>query len=512
MAKKKKGMLGVCVVGSAMTLSLLIVPPMITNHQIGYTSSEVTKNAQYEATLKAINDNYNITFNNKDLYNSIVSQINGPFTVEKLRNIKNITIDLSTFSNKDLSDLQYFTGLESITFINGVIDCSCITYNQNLREAKFDMCDITNTSSLPNSISTLLLVNTRSIDGVISVPYETTHLHMSSSTCNKIFVKNPENLKRFTFTGYGFLDLADLKDCTNLTNITLNQCPNVTHPEYLKTISDKANLNLDEFCCVWGTPETIPNISKEYKRLMNELNNIANSLTNSTLSDEEKVNQIIMYVLNQISYDYDCLEENEQAEAQLTDYNRRPISNALSENKGVCVGYATLFKALANRLGIVSYQPDSINHTWNMVKLAGNDEYRGYDLTQLDHDYATVGTFDNAMNDYDNDTIDYMRSDSEEDLLFYDFDANAAVSASYNYETNIEPLNITSFDTSIGYVASNSKTRSMKEDFMRAKLLIGETAIALLIGEVVSAKKKNQRKKEEAMRKSKTRKTRIIYN
>lgn len=496
---KKGNVLGVCAVTAAMAASLAFGPSLLTNQAKGLTGADIAYNTQYENTLKSIENNYNITFTNYDLYTSVAKQLGTNFNIEQLRDIESLKIDINTFENKDLSDLKYFTNLKKIELCNGVVDCSDLMYNQKLNQVIFSYCDVSNTCNLPNTITSLRINNCRVIDSTVSVPYDTEQLYLNSTVSNKIYVKNPGKLSVFSFAGYGFLDIADLKDCTNLKYLYLSQCPNVLHSEYLKNIEEDCKINLDEFCCVWANPDTISDIPSNYKKLMRELDQIANSLTNSQMTDEEKVEHLTMYVTAQIEYDHDCLGDDEASKSQLTDYNSRPITYALDGNRGVCVGYATLFKALANRVGLNSYQPDSINHTWNMVKLESDSEYRAYDLTQLDNHYVATGTFTSTTVDGEHTVRDYILDNREDELLFYGFNYQEANAANYSYNTNVEYIEVTNYNDQIGYINPNSSSNQKEKAQIRAKIFLGEAGIVLLLSylkNIIKPKRKTRRRNQ----------------
>lgn len=494
--KKTGKTIGVCAVGAAMAVSLLFGPEVLANHTLGYTSSDIAYNSEYESTLKSIRDNYNIQFINYDLYNCILNQLGHNFTVEELRNIESLTLDMRAFSNKDLSDLKYFTGLKRINLSNGVIDCSNFMYNQNLNEVTLTYCDVTNTKDIPNTVNSLRVDNCRITDTVLQIPYGAQEVYSGSTVFNKVRVKNPSGLQIFSFSGYSFFDLNDIKDCTNLRYLYLRQCPNISNPNVLNNF-ENCKVTLDEFCCVWGNPDCYEKLPKEYKKIMRDLDQIANSLTNSTLSDEEKVEQLTMYILAQIEYDFSCIGESDAQKEQLTDYNNRPISYAIYSNKGVCVGYATLFKALANRVGLDSYQPDSINHTWNMVKLASDNEYRAYDLTQLDNPYAVTGSFSDYVVDESHSSKDYILADQGDDLLFYNFDFRDANRSDYSYTTNVEKVDITDYDKSLGYINYDSSSSKKELNTIRCKLFLGEVGIIFLLITLSDMFSKNKNKQNK---------------
>ncbi len=485
-----------CATVGTMAFSIVYGPYLLAQTELPYepTQAEVAYNTEFETTLKSIYDANDVTFVNRDFF-QLVSKSDTALTVEDLKAIRELQIDLSTFSSFDLSDLKYLPNLERLTISNGTVNCSDLMYNQKLTKFTLKDCDFSNTLSLPNSIDKMNIENSKATDSIINVPYYTKEVFIDNSVSNKINVKNPANLETFSYNGYGFLDIADLKDCTNLKFLYLTQCPNVYHPECLINFKKLTNAYIDEFCCVWGTPDCFPDLPNKYRKLMAKLNKIADSLYLPDYTDEEKIEHLTLFVTSQIEYDFSAIDD----EDLLTAYNTEPLNYALNGQTGVCVGYATLFKALANRMGLDSYQPDNINHTWNMVKTASSAEYRAYDMTKLDNRPIAIGTFGNVILDEDQKIPYYINYGHADELLFYDFDCNEAIAHEQNYQTNVENITVPEYDTTIGYVNINAPTNTQKNFDTRLKIAASETGILLIIsiikGMILSYRKPKKKKK-----------------
>ncbi len=498
---KSKNIIGLCAAATLITSTMLFAPHAIAKNAINYTGADLASNIEFVSTLESIEEDYDIVFNNYDLYTAIAEQVGTNFTVEKLRNIKTLRLDLTSFSNKDLSDLKYFTNLETLEIANGTVDCTNLLYNQNLTYVNFAYCDIHNSHELPNSISNLTLSNSRVIDSVLNVPYDTSSLSLVNSTLNKINFKHPEGLENFSFNGYSFLDLHDLKNCSNIKYISLRQCPNVRNPNVLGSFPKKTNIEVDEFCCIWGNQRMFNNIPSEYRSIMNKLDKIVESITSEDMTDAEKIEHLTVFTLAQIDYDYSSVAQTKEAEAMLTEYNTRPLTYALNSKSGVCVSFATFFQALANRVGLESYEPDSVNHTWNMVRLADEQVYYAYDLTQLDNPNAVTGTFDSMIIDSENDSRDYINDGRAEELVFYKFDYQQALDANFSYDTNVKLVDIPPIDTNIGYVNLDSPARGSEINHIRAQVLTADLAIIALvmcINDVIKKLKRNIRKHQKS--------------
>ena len=103
-------------------------------------------------------------------------------------------------------------------------------------------------------------------------------------------------------------------------------------------------------------------LKTRYTDLDNQIANIISSVTNSGMSNYEKLQAIYNYVKNKLSYEMMILNYNELWEMQdkysYYDYDGMDVMRAkysLSTGKGVCDNYAALFMILARRIGFDAY-------------------------------------------------------------------------------------------------------------------------------------------------------------
>lgn len=495
MEKITKKRIGAAIVALGMATSIYFAPHIVNAQN--NTGAELSSDRSFAVYLEQIEEERNISFQNKELYEVLSKSVGAPLTIEKLRSITTLNLDI-TLNNQDLSDLKYLINLERL-YINGNnVNCEDLKYNQNLSFIFFSDCHICNTQELPNTITRCVFDSTVS-DEAFVIPYNTNEVCSYGTSLNKLYFKNPSALKSFTFSGYGFLDLENLSNCSNLESLEIRTAPNIRHPEYLSRLSAK-EMVLDEFCTLWVGNNVIKSLPIDesskatFMNINNQLSDIINRIITPDMSEEEKINQIILYVINQIEYDYDALGETKEASAFCTQYNLYPLSYALSQNDGVCVGYATLFTALANRAGLTSYQPDSINHTWNMIKTIDDTTYRGYDLTMLDHTYTTLDQNGEIVYDQNTPSAYYIEAGDTSNLVYYDFDLSSIPSESY--QTDIEVKDITVGDIKTGYLNQNTNKSQREDLIIRLKVLYAELVAlsALTIGSIAL---KGNNKKEQ---------------
>lgn len=447
---KKIANTGVALVASA----TIVISPYLQKQEIPYTDSDLTNLPIYLEELEEIKNDYEFNFKNEELY-QIISQTLGPnFTVGDLRNIKTLTLD--SLSNPDLSDLKYLVNLNELTIKNSTIDLADLKYNQKLESLNIHFSSISNSSELPNSIHYLELVAINVLDNNLYIPYNTIALRMFTTFFTSFTLKNPTSLIQFEYDGYSILDLNDLSECCNLMNLFITKSPNIKNAQVLSKLPSLVMLELDDFAPIWLDKTTLYQLDcldKEQKETLlsqiKKLDKIAKSLVPYEMPAEDKVKSISLNVASRLEYDLSVSDGTELSEELATMYNTNPITCALT-GKGVCMNYACLFTALANRVGLDNYQDFSLDHTWNLVKI--DDEYTGFDITNLDKEYAVLRNENNEPYANPNQSYTYYFKFNEQDSLYY-FNFNPDQMNKSDYTGLIEEPT-PSPEYNIGYVSS----------------------------------------------------------
>lgn len=370
------------IVATILSGSLLLFPQVAS-------ASSIESNPLYDETfhseLEYLNNLDSITFQNVDLYNIISSKVK-ELNTNTIKDIKTLTID-KPLTNTDLSDLKYLPNLKFLIIKNNTLDLSNLLYNQELTSLQLDNCIINNSESLPNSISSLYLNNCYITSGTLTTPYNLTSLFINYTPISKLALKNPSNLKNLSLIGNSYLSLTDIEECYNLASLTIKYNPSIKDSYILSDLS-LSSLILDEYASIWldkDILDTLPisnDIEKEIVTSINIIDNIYSSLNDSSLTDEEKVKKISLYIINNYYYNEHVANNEKENEEITTKLNISPISTLNEEDGIICINYACLFQALANRMGLTSYEINSFNHAYNGLNLDNNLYY--YDLTTLD--------------------------------------------------------------------------------------------------------------------------------
>ncbi len=511
-SNKKKIIAAACL-ATTIGIATWISPSFFMKDDISNTNANTTNNAAFIMELEAIEDNYSVNFNNKELYQLLTEQY-GELTTRKLREIRTLTID-HQMSNSDLSDLKYLINLESLTIKTNFLDLSDLKYNVRLNQLNLTYCTVTNTAHLPNSISRLDLFNVDISDNQLIIPYDTKELTVYESSFNGFIIKNKEALESFNFYGYNIFDLNDIKGCPNLNRIYLGHCPNITNGQALREYAKIERIELDDYAAIWLDYDTIHECRNIYDVIRNKLiteirklDRIAESLVPYDIPDEEKISKITRNVMSRIKYDTIVLEGGEAAEIMENQYNKLPISYALNDDKGICVNYACLFTALANRVGLDNYQQRSATHTWNMVRKENTDTYTGYDATELDEDVIILRDQDGTLvEERGKDTVYYLNNNGASLLYHYDFDVEEMDQRYYN--GIVEKLDQIVTEYELGYINPKSQDREQQAANIRTNTFITSVLLAdvLVLLDIISDRnKKNKKNKKQPAQRLRTRK------
>lgn len=416
---------------------------------IEYTAEELEDNQNLLQEITRIQEETPV-FQNEELFHKIQIIVGKDTITQKdLLKIKELT--LGYLNNDDLSDLKYLQNLEDLTLIEIDLNGTDLKYNLALTNLAVNDANIRNTNDIPNGVYSIYFNNSRILDTNFYVPYYITDISLIKTEFNNLTLKDSTYLKRFEMQGNGFLDLKSLENCTNLKEITLVSCPNVRNSSVLVELSKLSVIRIDDYAPIWLTKEIFENSNKDnnlleetddIKQEIIKLDTIADTLVpDKSISDAEKVEIITLYVLNKLNYDPDVINKVDNYKELVIKYNADPVTTTLENSTGICTSYACLFQALANRVGLDTYQLFSDVHTWNMVK--ENGEYYCVDATFLDVDYAMLKD-GMVLEGLPNTPMSFISNGKADLLEFYHFDLNNVYgleSDSHKYKLlPVEPL------------------------------------------------------------------------
>lgn len=457
---------GTAIVG--LSLALATFSSMSKPETIPYTQEDLNNNILFSSQLIEIMSVNEYTFENEEIRNLLVNMVGEPLTKEKLEEISVIEIT-EPLTNSNLSDLKYLTNLLTIHISNNTIDFQDLRYNQNLYYINADHCTLKNTESIPNTTEGLILTYCTCEDNRFTMPYYCRSLFLEGTTLNNLTFKNPSYLESLSIVGDTILDLNSIAGCTNLQELDILLCSNVSNPSALTRLSNLKTMHVDDYCPIWLTNEvlsTLP-LSKEDKLIygdeISKLDKIASDLVinKDTVPDEYKIQYLTLYILEKLKYDMNIVEDPENTIQAVQDYNLEPIRNALQGEEVVCINYACLFKALANRVNLENYQLYSDLHSWNIVKQ--DDEFKGYDLTNLDIGPIVKMADTGELCLIADTTTESVIADGNGPILYY-YEFNLDELTDQDHTSKYTPTEIENTIINIGYINDNSLVKLLHKN------------------------------------------------
>lgn len=126
-------------------------------------------------------------------------------------------------------------------------------------------------------------------------------------------------------------------------------------------------------------------------KLQNKLNEIFGNSNIENLSDYEKRKIIFEYLCNNLSYDYDLLNDIKDANEGKKRISRNSyleLFSVINDNKGICNAISQYYKLLLEELGIISYcvicdDGTSVKHQLNLVYDNELETYSFDDITSV---------------------------------------------------------------------------------------------------------------------------------
>ena len=292
------------------------------------------------------------------------------------------SLNQNSFSAKDLEkvDYLYVEFDDNLDEINKCINVEELEIVGSSQENNYNLDNL----NLPN-LKKLVLFG---VEDEFNFFKNSPQIEEIELTCldniNVDFLKKLPNLKKITINECENVKKFNSDDFPNLESISLNNISKslsflkyLNYDEIVKMENKGININFN--CSV----ETV----KEYASKIDEIIKSFGDVTN--LTDEEKIDKVLIYVLDNLIYDEEVDKDSEKAEELADMYNSDKIKYALDDDPlAICCNYAEITTLLLNSIGVEAYSIYNVDHMWNLVKI--NNEFKYFDLTWLDQDINTV--------------------------------------------------------------------------------------------------------------------------
>ncbi len=194
----------------------------------------------------------------------------------------------------------------------------------------------------------------------------------------ELLEENGENIKSVhLYYALNVDDLSSLAEyCPNIESIDIEYSPSISDLSFIYSLHNLQHVSLEENGFV--TPELVEyldrngiehNITTQDLANAEELDRIIDEIITDDMTDEEKIQAITYYVIDNYRYRITKVGES----------NERPLSSTLENEGGVCASYAYLTNVLMRKAGINSYEVLTENkllgHAWNLIELDGKYYY-----------------------------------------------------------------------------------------------------------------------------------------
>lgn len=388
---------------------------MINKKKIKYITQRAILTGTLSLTLlsgKTINTNaHEIKSNYSNFYE--VDEENDKKIVnipEKFKKIITDEIGKSDNDNVTISDLNNFNPVYYFNIdVDENDDLSWLNYCNNL-------LTLTITFENCNSINPLKKINElRSLEHLILINNNDDSLDFTNTDAIN-FIKESNSIRILSLSGFNIEPgaLENLKDLERLSigngkdmnidysELTFLSSLEITDGPYTAaTYITNGDISVLQKNGV-SISGTTDDFLKKLERVNFKIDEIVQSLDiKETDSEQEKLNKILIYVLENCIYDPDI--KNNTSDDILSFYEGGKLYGAFEKDTQICGNYSALVCALCKRVNLKANYIVDNNHAWNLVKI-NNQEYF-VDSTWLDDEYFVTQT---KMQDPEGNSNDYI--------------------------------------------------------------------------------------------------------
>ena len=314
----------------------------------------------------------------------------------------------------------------------------------------------------------------------------------------------------------------DFSKLNNLKVLDLSACEPYDIAVYLN--SSEYNSLISKGVTIKFSDE---NAKNKYLNASSKLDEIVSKLdVSKDSSTEEKMNAILIYVMENLSYDEEVskmVSNNIDTDEKASEfYEDGRLYGSLYKNSAICGNYAALTEALMDRLDIPqnSFFVTSNNHAWNLIRIDGEPYY--VDATWMDNFTKKIQESSETYDENGHKVVsisfltkyaaDFIKEGNTDELNWYKESINYDDIASmdkYNshvatyipdYATKIEEKNNDKVGSDVKGESSDEKVKvkiGTKEILIGSGALIG--ILGAVCGTVIAIKKKKENERRRRM-------------
>ena len=218
--------------------------------------------------------------------------------------------------------------------------------------------------------------------------------------------KDALNIKDKSGNSAYYLPAVSISDFDDKSFVDVIQLFIYSNPQYYFTTSSYAVNGSDLYLFCYPEFAKGSERAKVTNKLFSTLDSWIEEIKADSKSNVDIEKRAHDFLCNQISYDYDAVEQMNAGNYSGDAYYSQSIYSAITKNKSVCAGYSLTFELLMNAAGVPTVTAYSDYHAWNKVYLGGNNWY-AVDVTWDDVD--------------DSSRIDYsFYNKSDDNIKLYD--------------------------------------------------------------------------------------------
>ncbi len=426
---------------TAVALTIILLWAAVSSGTLSFDAKAFELDEEIEAHKNDGYYEYNFDFRELNIYGNVDSSIINNFVGVEWVNFHDAFITEFSFEG---------TRVMGITFENCNIMSAKFTGTENIVSLTFTSCRFDNLNSITSFRNAVDISFTYceigSLNGIEKMD-TVTHLYISDVGIENIApLSGMDSLTLLSMTYTCISDLTPLEN-TNITSLDVSNSMSITNLDSIMKMK-----NLGSFYstnCEMAYTEKLYNylnknniehdIEYEELNIREQVCAIANEIIDNNMTEKEKSDAIIQYVVDNIEYDYVALEDEDLC----MEYNLFALKYAL-QGIGVCRNYSALTNVLMLEAGIDCYEIGSGDHIWNLVEL--DNEFYWVDTTWLDD-----GSEDFTASPY------YMNKEYD----FIDHDKVTALASFYNLEHNIQEIEFIEIEDE---VIDTTKNELVEED------------------------------------------------
>lgn len=279
-------------------------------------------------------------------------------------NVNRLTLINCTLNMSELGD---FDNLATVVMINcELLDLTLLSQNTSIEYLDLDCCHLASLNGIQclKKLKSLYLFD----------------VGIESIEC----LKNNKNLEELGLINTCVTDLSPIANM-NIEDLNISNTLSIRDLSPVMTLDELEHFNSDNCEMAYTTElsnfikkNRIENdMSDDWQEIQESVKDIADDIFTPYMSDEEKIEATVEYVVDIMDYDFRVYEDDDLS----WEYNDNALSYAIN-GEGVCRNYSALTMVLLQEAGITVFEIEGPDHIWNVIQL--DDEFYWLDVTWLD--------------------------------------------------------------------------------------------------------------------------------